>query len=241
VPARAELPRRLAAVLAVIYLVFNEGHTTHEGPLMRLDLQEEALRLSRQLCNLLPNEPEAFGLFALIVLSYARAATRTDERGELLLLAQQDRARWDRPLIKDGLVALERARRLGGRRRYVLQAEIAACHATAPAWERTDWSRILRGYDALYALDPSPVVALNRAVALCMHAGPAAALAAIAELEAPLAGYHLFYALRADFRRRLGEDARDDYRRALELARNEGERSFLRRQIAEIGEIGDIG
>ncbi len=231
VPGRAELPQRLAAVLAVVYLVFNEGHTTREGPLMRLDLQREALRLSRLLCDLLPTESEAFGLLSLIALSVARAATRTDERGELLLLSQQDRARWDRPMIKEGLMALERARRLGGRESYVLQAEIAACHATAPAWESTDWGRILRCYDELLAWSPSPVVALNRAVAVCMHAGPAAALAALSELEAPLARYHLFYAMRADFRRRLGEDARDDYRRALDLASNETERSFLRRQI----------
>jgi predicted RNA polymerase sigma factor len=137
-------------------------------------------------------------------------------------------------MIKEGLMALERARRLGGGSgSYVLQAEISACHATAPAWESTDWGRILRCYDALLALDPSPVVALNRAVALCMHAGPTEALAELAELEAPLARYHLFYAMRADFRRRLGQDARDDWERALELASNEGERSFLRRQIDE--------
>jgi RNA polymerase sigma-70 factor, ECF subfamily len=234
VPGRAELPQRLASVLAVIYLVFNEGHTTREGALMRLDLQKEALRLSRVLCDLLPNEPEAFGLFALIVFSCARAATRTNDRGELLLLSQQDRSRWDRPMIKEGLVALERARRLGGGGSYVLQAEISACHATAPAWESTDWGHIVRCYDELLALDPSPVVALNRTVAVCMVAGPAEALAALAELEPRLARYHLFYALRADFRRRLGEDARDDYRRALELASNESERSFLRRQIEEL-------
>jgi RNA polymerase sigma-70 factor (ECF subfamily) len=234
VPERADLPERLAAVLAVIYLVFNEGHTTRQGALMRLDLQKEALRLACSVCNLLPDEPEAFGLFALITLSFARSATRTDERGELLLLSQQDRARWDRPMIKEGLMALERARRLDGRDSYVLQAEIAACHVTAPAWESTDWGPILRCYDALLALAPSPVVALNRAVALCMHSGPAAALAALAELEPPLARYHLFYAMRADFRRRLGEDPRDDYQRALELASNESERSFLRRQIDEI-------
>lgn len=233
VPARAQLPERLASVLAVIYLIFNEGHTTREGSLMRLDLQREAFRLSQVLCQLLPREPEAFGLFALIAFSVARAATRTDERGELLLLSQQDRARWDRAMIKEGLMALERARRLGGEGPYVLQAEIAACHATAPAWERTDWARILRCYDALLELNPSPVVELNRAVAVCMHAGPAEALVALAELEAPLSRYHLFYALRADFRRRLGEDSRDDYERALALAGNESERRFLRRQMEE--------
>jgi RNA polymerase sigma-70 factor (ECF subfamily) len=234
VPERVELPQRLASVLAVVCLVFNEGHTTHEGPLMRLDLQAEALRLGRLLCDLLPDEPEVFGLFALMALSFARAATRTDERGELLLLSEQDRSRWDRPMIKEGLMALQRARRLGGRGSYVLQAEIAACHTTAPTWDGTDWSHILRCYDELLALAPSPVAALNRAVAVCMHVGPSAGLAALADLEPPLATYHLFYALRADFRRRLGQDARDDYHRALELAGNESERSFLRRRIDEV-------
>ncbi len=233
VPERADLPARLASVLAVVYLVFNEGHTTRQGALMRLDLQAEALRLGRVLCDLLPNEPDVFGLFALIAFGIARASTRTDERGELLLLSEQDRSRWDRATIKEGLLALQRARRLGGNESYVLQAEIAACHATAATWETTDWSRILRGYDELLARAPSPVVALNRAVAVCMRDGPAEALAALAALEAPLAGYHLFYAIRADFRSRLGEDPRDDYRRALELAGNESERSFLRRKIDE--------
>jgi RNA polymerase sigma-70 factor (ECF subfamily) len=233
VPERAELPERLASVLAVVYLLFNEGHTTREGPLMRLDLQAEALRLGRLLCDLLPNEPEVFGLFALIGLSFARAATRINERGELLLLSEQDRSRWDGRAIKEGLMALERARRLAGRGSYVLQAEIAACHTTAQNWDATDWTRILGFYNELLARTPSPVVALNRAVAVCMHDGPKEGLAALTELEAPLASYHLFYALRADFRRRLGEDSRDDYRRALELAGNESERSFLLRKIDE--------
>ncbi len=206
VPDRAELPERLASVLAVVYLLFNEGHTTHEGALMRLDLQAEALRLSRLLGDLLPSEPEVFGLFALITFSVARAATRTDEHGDLLLLSEQDRARWDRPMIKEGLVALERARRLGGRGSYVVQAEIAACHATAATWEETDWGHILRDYDELLALTPSPVVAMNRAVAVAMHAGVAEGLAALTELEEPLARYHLFHALRADLRSKLGQD-----------------------------------
>jgi len=235
VPGRTELPERLASVLAVVYLVFNEGHTTHAGPLMRLDLQVEALRLGRVLCDLLPTEPDVFGLFALMALAFARAETRTDEHGGLLLLAEQDRARWNRPMIKEGLMALQRARRLGGRESYVLQAEIAACHTTAPTSDATDWRHILTCYDALLALAPSPVVALNRAVAICMHAGPAEALATLAALETPLAGYHLFYAVRADVRRRLGLglDARDDYQRALDLAGNDGERAFLRRRLAE--------
>src|ERR1019366_5271840 len=138
VPERGELPERLGAVLAVVYLVFNEGHTTREGQLMRLDLQAEAMRLARLLCDLLPGEPEVFGLYALIAFSVARASTRTDERGELLLLSEQDRSRWDRPTIKEGLMALERARRLDGGGSYVFQAEIAACHTTAPTWEGTD-------------------------------------------------------------------------------------------------------
>ena len=226
VPDRGELPERLASVLSVVYLIFNEGHTTREGPLMRLDLQREAWRLSQQLCLLLPREAEAFGLCALIAFSLARTATRTDAQGGLLLLSEQDRSRWDRAMIKEGLMALEHARRLSGQGAYVIQAEIAACHATAPEFEQTDWARILRCYDGLLLRNPSPVVAL------CMFEGPASALSAIAELEKPLARYHLFYALRADFRRRLGEDARDDFQRALDLASNDSEREFLRRQLS---------
>jgi RNA polymerase sigma-70 factor (ECF subfamily) len=235
VPERSQLPERLASVLSTVYLVFNEGHTTRQGPLMRLDLQVEALRLSRLLCDLLPNEAEVFGLFSLIALSLARAETRTDEQGDLLLLSEQDRSRWDRAIIKEGLLALQRARRLGGMGSYTLQAEISACHATAPGWADTDWSRILRLYDQLLAETPSPVVALNRAVAVSMHDGPAAGLEALSELEPALSGYHLFFALRADFRSRLGQDARADYRRALSLAGNESERRFLRRKIERLG------
>lgn len=234
VPDRSELPERLASVLAVVYLVFNEGHTTRVGSLMRLDLQTEALRLARVLCDLLPSEPEVFGLYALVAFSFARAATRVDERGEMLLLSEQDRSRWDPATIREGLMAIARARRLGGRAGYVLQAEIAACHATAATWESTDWARILRLYDDLLRFNPSPIVALNRAVAICMHDGPAAALAALVEIEEALASYHLFYAMRADFRRRLGEDTRNDYRRALDLGTNDGERTFLRRQISSL-------
>ena len=234
VPERAELGERLAPVLAVVYLLFNEGHTASEGPLLRLDLQAEALRLARVLCDLLPDEPEVFGLYALIAFGIARATTRTNEQGELLLLSEQDRSRWNRAAIKEGLVALLRARRLGGGESTLLQAEIAMCHATAPTWEATDWARILRAYDELLRVAPSPVVAMNRAVAVCMQAGPAAALATLAPLEAQLANYHLFYALRADFRSRQGEDARSDYRRALELASNESERAFLRKKIATV-------
>jgi RNA polymerase sigma-70 factor (ECF subfamily) len=234
VPERAELPARLDAVLAVVYLIFNEGHTARSGALMRHDLQTEALRLSRALSDLLPNEPEIFGLYALVALSIARAETRADDQGALVLLEDQDRSRWNRPRIKEGLLALQRARRLRGSGTFAIQAEIAACHATAPTWEATDWARILASYDALLAISPSPVVALHRTVAVCMTLGPAAASAALAPLERDLAGLHLFHALRADYRRRLGEDARADYRRALELATNDAERGFLERRLRTI-------
>jgi RNA polymerase sigma-70 factor (ECF subfamily) len=235
VPERLELPERLASVLAVVYLVFNEGHTARQGSLMRLDLQTEALRLARLLCDLLPNESEVFGLFALVALALARAETRTDEHGDLLLLSEQDRSRWDRRAIKEGLLALQRARRLGGAGPYTVQAEISACHATAPTWAETDWHRILRLYDELLASAPSPVVALNRTVAVCMHHGPADALAALSELAEPLSSYHLFFALRADFLGRSGQDARADYERALSLATNDSERRFLQRKIDQLG------
>jgi RNA polymerase sigma-70 factor (ECF subfamily) len=234
VPERAALDERVAPVLAVVYLLFNEGHVARTGPLMRLDLQAEALRLAGLLCDLLPETPEVFGLFALIAFSCARAATRCDENGELLLLSQQDRARWDRALIKEGLVALLRARRLGPAGSYRLQAEIAACHVTAPAWQSTDWSAIVARYDELVALEASPIVALNRAIAVGMRSGAESGLDALAELEGALEHYHLFYATRADLRRRLGLDARADYERALALASNDDERRFLRGKLDEL-------
>jgi RNA polymerase sigma-70 factor (ECF subfamily) len=232
VPGRRDLAERLAAVLAVVYLVFNEGHTSREGALMRVELQGEALRLGRLLSELLPTEGEVFGLYALMAFSAARAATRVDAQGVLLLLSEQDRSRWDRALIVEGLVALQRARRLGGGS-YTLQAEIAACHAAAPSWEATDWTRILAAYDALLEVTGSPVVAMNRAVAVMMKDGPDAGLAALAPLEEPLSRYHLFYATRADFLRRAGRDARADYAKAVELVTNDSERKFLERRLAE--------
>jgi RNA polymerase sigma-70 factor, ECF subfamily len=234
VPGRRELDARLAAVLAVVYLVFNEGHTSREGALMRLDLQAEALRLGRLLTDLLPTEAEVFGLYALMAFSAARAQTRVDAQGRLLLLSEQDRAKWDRALITEGLVALHRARGLDAGGAYVLQAEISACHATAPAWEATDWRRILAAYDALLALTRSPVVAMNRAVAVMMTQGPVAALAALEELEEPLSRYHLFYATRADFLERAGRDPRPDLERALELVTNDAERALLQRRLTQL-------
>jgi RNA polymerase sigma-70 factor (ECF subfamily) len=232
VPGRRDLDLRLAAVLAVVYLVFNEGYSGREGALMRVELQAEALRLGRLLTELLPTEPEVFGLYALIAFSAGRAATRVDAEGVPLLLSEQDRTRWDRELILEGLVALQRAHRLGGGS-YTLQAEIASWHATAPTWSATQWPRILAAYDRLLELTGSPVVALNRAVAVLMIQGPAAALALLPPLEAPLARYHLFYATRADFLRRAGQPANADFQRALELATNAAEQAFLQRRLRE--------
>jgi RNA polymerase sigma-70 factor (ECF subfamily) len=230
-PERKELGARVAAVLGVIYALFNEGHTAHSGELMRLDLQAEALRLGRLLCDLVPCEPEAFGLVAVMAFSAARAHTRVDAEGLPILLADQDRSAWNREGLREGLMALARARSLGGRGPYVLQAEIAAAHVTAASWERTDWTAIVALYDALLSALPSPIVALNRAVGIAQRDGPAAGLRALVELEQPLADYHLFYATRADFLERVGRDPRPDLERALSLVTNDSERRLLERRL----------
>jgi RNA polymerase sigma-70 factor, ECF subfamily len=231
IPERDELGARVAAVLGVVYAMFNEGHTSRAGELMRLDLQAEALRLGRLLCDLVPREPEAFGLVAMMAFSAARASTRVDAEGLPVLLDAQDRSKWNKELVREGLMALQRARSLGGRGPYVLQAEIAAAHVTAPTWESTDWAAIVARYDALAAITDSPIVALNRAIAVSMLEGPSAGLAALRDLERPLADYHLFYATRADFLGRAGKDPRPDLRKALSLATNEGERRLLKRRL----------
>jgi RNA polymerase sigma factor (sigma-70 family) len=233
IPERGELASRVSAVLRVLYAMFNEGHTGRSGALMRLDLQAEALRLARLLCDLVPREPEAFGALAIMAFGTARAHTRVDDEGLPILLAAQDRSRWNRELLREGLMALRRARSLGGRGPYVLQAEIAAEHVTAPTWESTDWATILAAYDALAEVSPSPVVALNRAVAVSMLAGPSAGLDALRELEGPLAGYHLFYAMRADMLERAGVDPRPDLEKAISLATNEGEKRLLERRLGD--------
>lgn len=230
-PARDELEHRASAVLGVLYALFNEGHVAHQGPLMRVDLQAEALRLARLMCDLVPHLPEPFGLLALIAFGAARAHTRIDANGVPILLAAQDRAAWSRELIREGLIAMQHARGLQGRGAYVLQAEIAALHVTATKWETTPWPRIVDLYDALMDVENSPVVALNRAVALSMRDGPIAALAALAPLERQLDRYHLFYATRARLLERAGRDGRADWARALELATNEGERLLLQQRI----------
>jgi RNA polymerase sigma-70 factor (ECF subfamily) len=232
-PGRGDLAQRVSAVLGVVYAMFNEGHTGRSGPLMRLDLQAEALRLARLLCDLLPREPEAFGALAIIAFSAARAHTRVDDEGLPILLAAQDRSRWNRELLHEGLMALRRARSLGGRGPYVLQAAIAAAHVTAPTWQSTDWAAIVAAYDVLAEVSPSPVVELNRAVAVSMLAGPSAGLEALKALERPLADYHLFYATRADMLERAGGDPRPDLERSLSLATNESEKRLLERRLRD--------
>ena len=236
VPEGAELAERLPAVLAVIYLVFNEGYAAHTGDtLVRHDLCDEALRLGRLLAELMPEEPEVLGLLALMELQASRAGARADPDGNLILLADQDRARWDRGRIARGLDDLDRAGSLAGAGSYQLQAAIAACHARAVSWEETDWPRIVDHYEALLAVTPSPVIGLNRAVAIGLAYGPARGLAALDAVDAAaLRGYHLLPAARADFLRRLERwaEAAAEYRRALAMADNASEQKFLAARLA---------
>jgi len=237
VPEGEELDARLPAVLAVLYLIFNEGYSAHTGDaLVRHELCEEAIRLGGMLDELMPREPEVLGLIALLELQASRAATRTDADGNLVLLADQDRARWDRARIARGLALLDRADGLASPGPYQLQAAIAACHARAGSWDTTDWPRIVDLYIALAEVAPSPVVELNRAAAIGLAHGPEAGLAALDAIEASaLSGYHLLPAARADFLRRLGQwaEAADEYRVALGLADNARERKFYERRLAE--------
>ncbi|WP_232327259.1 RNA polymerase sigma factor [Herbidospora yilanensis] len=228
VPGREELGERLEAVLEVVYLIFNEGYTATAGDdWIRPHLCAEALRLARLLADLLPKEPEVYGLRALLEIQASRLGARTDEHGDPILLSDQDRSKWDRDRIAAGLAALERA----GTGPYALQAAIAACHARAETAEATDWARIAALYERLAEEVPSPVVELNRAVALAMAYGPAAGLALVDELagEPALRSYHLLPSVRGDLLARLGrdEEARAEFRRAAALTRNERERALL--------------
>jgi RNA polymerase sigma-70 factor (ECF subfamily) len=238
VPSPNELPDRLHSVLRVIYLVFNEGYSASSGAsLTRHDLSGEAIRLARLLVELLP-EPEAMGLLALTLLHESRRAARTSPSGDLILLDEQDRTRWNRDQIAEGIALVERA--LASRRPgpYCLQAAIAAVHAEATSAAATDWAEIVGLYDLLVQEEPSPVVELNRAVAVAMRDGPQAGLALVDAILArgDLSDYRLAHAVRADLCRRLGKtaDARESYHRALALTRQEPERRFLERRLAEL-------
>jgi RNA polymerase sigma factor (sigma-70 family) len=238
VPRREELPSRLAAVLGVVYLVFNEGYAATAGDdWMRPTLCEEAMRLGRVLAGLLPDEPEVHGLVALMEIQASRTAARTAADGTPIPLLEQDRARWDRLLIGHGLAALERAEHLDGADGpYALQAAIAACHARANSAEATDWPRIAALYGRLAAVAPSPVVELNRAVAVAMAAGPQAGLTMVDALadEPALQRYHLLPAVRGDLLMRLErhEEARSEFERAASMTRNGRERALLMARAA---------
>ncbi|MFF4892415.1 RNA polymerase sigma factor [Micromonospora chersina] len=239
VPDAAELPERLDAVLTVIHLLFTTGHTAPTGAgLVRADLVDRAVHLTRMLLALMPDEPEVRGLLALLLLTDARRATRTDADGRLLVLEEQDRSRWDRAAITEGNTLVLGAFRTGRVGRYALQAAIASLHAVAPSYAATDWPQVVRLYDELLKRWPSPVVALNRAVAVSMVDGPAAALAEVDALAADphLAGYHYLPAIRADLLRRLDRlsEAADAYRTALGLVDNEAERAFLTSRLTEV-------
>jgi RNA polymerase sigma factor (sigma-70 family) len=230
-----DLSERLPAVLDVVALLFNEGYLAHAGgDLTRTDLTAESYRLATMITGMAPDEADAWALHALQSLHLSRRRTRTDPAGNLLTLDEQDRRRWDRKMIADGVCSLERGRQLATQpTRLLLEAELAACHATAPTFEETDWPAIVDLYDKLLCLDPSPVVELNRAIAIAMRDSPAAALPILDRLaEHPaLARSHRVWAVRADLHRRLHDSSRADadYRRALELVGNNAERAYLTR------------
>lgn len=238
VPSLDQLPTRLDAVLSVVYLVFNEGYSASSGDLaVRADLSGEAIRLGRLLAELLP-DVEVLGLVALMLLHESRRTARIDAAGDLILLEDQDRALWDRERIEEGSRLVAEAFATGRVGAYTLQAAISSVHANAASFDETDWARVVSYYDLLLQTSPSPVVELNRAVAVAMRDGPEAGLQLVNAILArgELTGYHLAHAARADFCRRLGRvaDAQASYRQALELARQEPERRFLQKRLDEL-------
>jgi RNA polymerase sigma-70 factor, ECF subfamily len=239
VPPAHLLPERLTGVLGVVYLLFNEGYAAASGPeVVRADLCAEAVRLARTLAALVPDEPEALGLAALLLLQDSRRGARVDAGGELVVLEEQDRGLWDQAMIEEGTALLDTALRMRAPGPYQVQAAIAACHATAAKPDDTDWVQIAALYARLARMTPSPVVRLNRAAAVAMARGPAAALDLVRELDrsGELAGYPLLAATRADLLRRLGRDAEAAaaYREAIEQAGTDAERRFLARRLAEL-------